>query len=1571
MCVGFWRCLRASVVKITRKLAGVKLPLDSKVGTADGRPSEAAPSRDPTTWWRRGGGCIGGGSEQDSRPAPAANIPSVVVHSPAIGGAASPRQSKDETSGEHGGAPGDSLHTRFVAWNMQRAVRGKVPQLEMLLRELRSPTFVALSETADVDVTDTELNGMAERLGYVILGQQRRRPGARAHEHGGVLLLVSKGLVAERYTWPEAAAWSNDCECVSAMIHPANGAPPFIVSSLYVSDGSTDVAGFGRLLDSALGNQIIMGDLNSQLPDVSPGIAVRQAHLQRGELLAAMLADVDRGWFAPTPTGVTRPATEKTRDGKVERLATGTNYDHILVGGGVAAHISASEPEAFVCEGSWPSDHLPLAWSADMAVRAVPARQRESWQRGIAWHDVLPHHVRQFNSCFQNQLRVAATSRRWQMAVVETALVNAGRSALPRTRAPRAPSAAAPAARPPPLFDTLEARQHVAAAAAQHGGGNAGKLSRAATEARRMVLAKFSKIEPNPSSAWRFLRTFFGFGNNSALKPPLDTEDPGRKVTAAQDRCETLGRLYAQVHSDPPSSSVKAQEELAAIEIPAPERRPHTHLRSPSRSPSANSVSVTELRACFGNFQTGKASDFMGIKVEHLRLLDDASLAAMLPFFDRCITRAALPSHWCTAFVTPIPKPKRDLAIRRNWRPVSVTALLCRACEAIIHNRVQHRIEQNGGAFRRGKSQFGFRRGVGTSLPLAGLSMFIRDGQQQTTKVRTWLAAHDGERRPAADTDNGRPERQHDALLVCVDASDAFCRALPAKAVRRLLDMGLITEARWVKALLTRRTLCVREDGKLSGRFAVDRGVPQGSILGPLLWSLVIDDLIAQCEAECRIISPGCVAIPIIFADDINFVIRGFNPSSMVAKANRLLSIVNNWSLANDIPMAKLQASWLSACYHDRTNVYANWTKRDGEVILNDAVRCTPGVQPVKILGVTYDSDFSFSTHVDNILEECTRHKRLLFAMAKSVKADKLTLLYRGLILSRLLYGIEAWYPFIRRADADRLQTLHRDCCFAITGCRANSHGESVCLEAGFYKFDAVVRDELVKLADKLRRYPQPPRTDEHAPLFGPEWVASLFRDERMPTAAPRMPAGGSVLPVALWPESRFNRRREHDAHAHHMSIRDIGMQLFHGSGARRGDPRVFSTALRPLPAAFPFAPEELQVFDTHVKFVTNAPSQPGGAPLVKPDNFEMLTWEQKQPFRQANIERIDELVRQNGPRTLYIFTDGARREGAPGHESCAGAFVVCSTAEPRDRGDVIYQRKIPANPIACIYTAELLSIYEALTWVRNNRNRLAEYDRVVLITDSKSALESMQSTWLSRIGDLEQRACRALFELATMGQPVHTTLAFVFSHTGGCPGNELADKLATEALPVIGLRWRSDELWDVDTTRRIQRDMHDDEHGKLDRMCFRSRHAPKNGRRKLVPSERLPTSMSRTDEVLLFRARVGTMPDVGGFLHGNPDPCPICCAAGALGRGGTTIEHLLSCHPALKLAPPLLWSDPTAAVSGLRAIRKCAMDTGRCFVQLASGSSDLQQDARQRAARARQLICNPQQPQGYLHFLG
>ena len=139
-----------------------------------------------------------------------------------------------------------------------------------------------------------------------------------------------------------------------------------------------------------------------------------------------------------------------------------------------------------------------------------------------------------------------------------------------------------------------------------------------------------------------------------------------------------------------------------------------------------------------------------------------------------------------------------------------------------------------------------------------------------------------------------------------------------------------------------------------------------------------------------------------------------------------------------------------------------------------------------------------------------------------------------------------------------------------------------------------------------------------------------------------------------------------------------------------------------------------------------------------------------------------------------------------------------------------IQQRSVAVSPIACIYSSELSAIEAALTFVfahlerifgdRKNRN-------VVLVTDSKSSLECVRRTWQQRVGYVEQNVARRLFDLAT--SDIHTTLAFVFSHVGGAPGNEFVDKRAQAACNAVGRKW-TNSLWLTDTARRILRNRHE-----------------------------------------------------------------------------------------------------------------------------------------------------------------
>ena len=178
----------------------------------------------------------------------------------------------------------------------------------------------------------------------------------------------------------------------------------------------------------------------------------------------------------------------------------------------------------------------------------------------------------------------------------------------------------------------------------------------------------------------------------------------------------------------------------------------------------------------------------------------------------------------------------------------------------------------------------------------------------------------------------------------------------------------------------------------------------------------------------------------------------------------------------------------------------------------------------------------------------------------------------------------------------------------------------------------------------------------------------------------------------------------------------------------------------------------------------------------------------------------------------------------------------------------------------------------------------------------------------------MEQSVTRLLFDLVALGMRV--TLAFVFSHVGGAPGNDAADELAEKAREQHGGDWYGIPLWHTDTSRRINNNYHRAvDRSRIGKGRFRFKNMPCEFGG--APSERLPQEMPRAHERLVYRARLGMMTSAGGLLHDAPESCPLCREPGAMGREGATIEHLVKCLPRYTWGPPLeidlrqLWTEP------------------------------------------------------------
>ena len=505
-------------------------------------------------------------------------------------------------------------------------MRNKVAALEHLIVSTGKPAFIAIQEVGGADLSEnSELAAVIARYGYAVY--QRHRNNDATDTHNGAALLVRNDISAAEYEWKEATAWSSHCEAVSVQVFTPSGS--FIVTSIYIHGGSTDTNGFARLLLSVRDDQVLLGDLNAHLPG-SPHASTPSFATTRGRAVEAFIRD--RGAMYPTPDGPTRGTPVKAADGSIE-LQGGSAIDYIIVGAAVFDRVVNAEPESTVLspDSLWPSDHMPVVWSANIG---LAGSNKLDWCARIAWHRVAERHITHFNKVFAAQLRHLGQNKRHRdMYIVELALVAAARKALPWTR---------PRSARDGLFWLKSTQEEVQGAVDKCAPGEKVKLTKAYAAARRATLAENAEINKDPGSIYQFIAKYYAFKRGAAqLKMPLqlfdDNGDPLDPIFDPQQRVEALGKSYASVHGNP--LNVDAQRDLREV------------LESIPDDTTWDPVNLTELKVAVASLNTGKCADFLSIRAEHIRMLDDDALKAMLPFVDRCLQHSAMPHHWRSAVV--------------------------------------------------------------------------------------------------------------------------------------------------------------------------------------------------------------------------------------------------------------------------------------------------------------------------------------------------------------------------------------------------------------------------------------------------------------------------------------------------------------------------------------------------------------------------------------------------------------------------------------------------------------------------------------------------------------------------------------------------------------------------------------------------------------------------------------------------------------------------------------------------------------------------------------------------------
>ena len=507
-------------------------------------------------------------------------------------------------------------------------------------------------------------------------------------------------------------------------------------------------------------------------------------------------------------------------------------------------------------------------------------------------------------------------------------------------------------------------------------------IAKAKAEAWQTTCSSLSP-RSNPKSVHSLLRSITGFPSSSPNFPNCSSPRESASVYAA----------YLRSHfsfSQPKALRSRARGYLSELRRATCPVESHSSFYSP--------FSPAEFLAAASNLTPSTATGPNKVSYPMLKHLPRSGMDFLLYIFNLSWSSHSFPSIWKTSSIIPIHKMGKPLDSPASFRPISLTSCVSKLFERIILSHLLFFLESNSILSPR---QAGFRPGWSTLDQILYLSQSISDGFNKP--------------RPGSRT-----------ILSTIDFSKAFDSVWHPALFHKLISADLPPcFARRTQSFLSDRRACVVFQNHKSRSFRVRRGVPQGSVLGPVLFSLFINDLPASLPS-----SVSCSH----YADDLAIWSSFPSVSTAVEATQGALFRLERWSEYWCLPLnpSKCEASFFSVDPH-QANLQPNL------LLLGSCLRFNP---TPTFLGVTFDRTLSFSKHVSSLKAKFfPRLKALRCISASSLGPSKesLSVLYKSFLRPLLTYASPGWFPFLSATNLTKLERLHRAASRAITGCLSSS----------------------------------------------------------------------------------------------------------------------------------------------------------------------------------------------------------------------------------------------------------------------------------------------------------------------------------------------------------------------------------------------------------------------------------------------------------------------------------------------------------------------------------------------------
>ena len=385
-------------------------------------------------------------------------------------------------------------------------------------------------------------------------------------------------------------------------------------------------------------------------------------------------------------------------------------------------------------------------------------------------------------------------------------------------------------------------------------------------------------------------------------------------------------------------------------------------------SNSLESVLITPklVSDVISKLDASKASGPDGIPVIVLKRCSPELSSILSKLFNHCLSESCFPSCWKLASVVPVFKNSGERSDPRNYRPISLLSIVSKVFETLINDALVSHLEKSGLFV---DSQYGFR----SSRSTADLLSVI------TERIYRVL-------------DESRVAR-----AVALDISKAFDKVWHAGLLHKLRSYGVQGDVFAIIASFLRdRKLRVVVDGKSSSDFAVNAGVPQGSILGPTLFLLFINDLPDDIISRIGIYADDTTLYSCLDEPTGN---REFDCVEMAANLQYDLRTVVEWG-----------EKWLVSFNSKKTQLVSFTRQRDPSwvpVSMNGGDLSESS--DLRLLGLSLHSELSWNSYIVSIAKSTSKKVGSLFRSKRFLTPEAILHLYKSTIRPCMEYCCHIW----------------------------------------------------------------------------------------------------------------------------------------------------------------------------------------------------------------------------------------------------------------------------------------------------------------------------------------------------------------------------------------------------------------------------------------------------------------------------------------------------------------------------------------------------------------------------------